>query len=51
VARFDIASMQPLMEGELADRAQITMLAATGHTGDTAESEAVSAAANSALGG
>jgi hypothetical protein len=37
---LDIAAMQPLMERELAGRAQITMLAATAHTGDAVESEA-----------
>jgi hypothetical protein len=31
--RFDMAAMQPLIERELAGRAQITMLAATAHTG------------------
>jgi hypothetical protein len=32
-ARFDNASMQPLMERELAHREEITMLAATARTG------------------
>jgi hypothetical protein len=32
-ARFDIASMQPLMERELDHRVQITMLAAIARTG------------------
>ena len=35
-ARLDTASMQPLMERELAYRVQITMLAATARTGDAA---------------
>ena len=39
-ARFDIASMQPLMERELAGRAQITMPAAIAHTGDAVDSKA-----------